>query len=424
MSGTTDAIQILINAKDEASSVFANVGKSAQGMKSALDGLVGKAATIAGGITAGAVAVKIFQQVAAGAGQTFENELTKKIDAAAAKAFALTDGIGQGFTIASKILPANSWLARLLDKGGALFGEGPRGLAGLAGAALRDIGASGNDHSGGGPLNEAGMVKGLGRDEALKVLRTKQKALLDEANSLTKGGEGMMSAADLVRNKQIGEQIASISKYIQNNLQVDPFQAIFKPGQFGGAKPVVPLDATAILKQQKEDRFTKEFGRPKGIIEGIAGEGRDGKAAADQQRNRLIEEGKRTIEAALTPQERFNKEVGDLQKQLKAGVLGEGPRGQEIFDRAQKAARDRLFEAIVPKDDKSPTKLADNEAIVKRFGGGVVPGKDLAQQQLDQLKAMNGRLKFFQDQALKEKEALQGREKERRVVLAAGIGFN
>jgi hypothetical protein len=423
--------------KDQASKSTSSAAGSAasSAASSAVSGLLGPVAGIAAGITAGAVAMKAFQQVAAGAGITFENELTKKVDEASEKAFALTDHLGEALKNASMVLPESSWLSVLLSKAGDVSG-GLSGVADLAGAFLRDVGANaakpvGEGFNGEGTRSAADAfknrrvidvgleeeTKGMNRDDAIKHLRGRQKTLQDEARALGKDGR-IMNIDDHTRNNQITARVQSINDFIQHKYSTDP-GAVLK-GLTGGfqqntaaetgkkaARKVLGDALAGGTAPADKSPFTKAFGSPTGIISGIVGAAKKKHAdELDKDKDNAREREEIRLRNR-TADEKFGEGIAHARDVYGGDVFNKDFIREH--DRLKKI-RDDEVNGGKAKDTNQGVHFAESTFTTRQHG--VNPLVGLAKQQLAETKL--GRVALYKLAAAKERQAVQDREAERR----------
>jgi len=432
-----EAVRILLAADDEASKKFQDVGDSAEAFSKRLKALENSdplkrllepAAQIAGKFTIAGVAVKAFQQIVAGAGGTFDNELTKKVDEAAERLFAFTDGLGDAFKQASKVLPEESWLSKMLSKGGSFFAEGPRGAASMLGANLRDIGAhlSGKDQEAPDLIDVRASTKGMTRKAQIEWVQRKRKELMDEEQAITKGG-GILSQNEKNKLAHLNRATASLNQQAAYLGQTNPEE--MKKGIFGaGPKQniVGPEERALQGKVAKifggafKQHYVDKFGQPNiGIPEGLGGyigkrADKNAKAKMDEF-NRDEDARRAIIDRNKTAKERRDEELAEAKRLF--------PKGGDALDREKAAIQKRFEDATKGPEPEKAKRLGENAAIISRFGGGFAGGKDIQQRQLDVMQQIGGRLDWFKQRAEKQKQQRADNAGNRRVEFVPGLGF-
>lgn len=412
MSVAADAIRILLSAKDDASAKFDDVGKSADSLRDrlanlgsgGLKGILEPIGSIASKFTAGAIAVKAFQSLVEGAGGAFKNSLTDKIDSAAAGAFKLTDGIGEAFKQASKVLPEDSWLKQIANYGKDFFSDGPRGLFGMWQAGIREIGSQMSGQKLPEPLDMP-FIKADKRPTKDKIAWARQQQTNLQAEAQSIGAKEFKTVYEENRLKQIGSELARINNYVQI-LQKTPTG--MARVIFGGDPAVKPKSRAALASGFTAlDAFKSLMGgnvnaKPSDAHLALGGLGEFAKQAGQRRENVLREQSaandaklaqaRGIVDSNLTGQERFDKEAKRLAEFKDMGAMNE-----DEFNRAMKNNRKRFLEPAG----------ADNAAVTSRFGGGIVKTGDKVAEQAQ--KTRQEQLKEAKETRLAMQEFLKQR---------------
>lgn len=375
MSGVGEAVRILIAADDEASSVFDRVESrvdsfagtvermgSGIGFKKVADAIV----SIGGKLSIAALGVKALQSLADGAGYSFENSITRKIDSAGDSVFDLTTKVEGLFRQFSAQLPEGSWVGKIAD----YFGNvGPTFQ--FWGAQLRDIGAFTAGKQVPQALDPASLVNGMPRDSALKVLQGQRRSLLDQSNAITKGGSGILSEFDKATLAILELSMKNVNNYIATKLSADPNVSLNPRAPNG---PAAAKFLTALGSGKSP--FTTQFGQPKSIIQGLGERGQKEIAEkleairkASERQVQLAEAGEE-LRAKMNPDWAFVMENKRLTGLLKGGHID-----KETFDAAWWQAF-RKNETDVAERNEAPSRRGYVNAQAGRFltrGPGMDP---------------------------------------------------
>jgi hypothetical protein len=427
MSTTSEAVKILIAADDQASAKFGQVGDAADKFKSRLHGLnqifsgggmskyAGELLKLTGKLSVGKIAVEALMPVFDGAALAIRDKFSVQIAEANSELRKLTDnlhGVGHAATAAFSDSHIGTYFKKWLD-------TATGGVGNIGNMVLRDAAQSIQDASGTAPSGVANRnfdPHEIGRTlpvvQRRKLLSAQSAAFVTEERRLL--DLGARTTNEERELKLLRRNMAQLRTFRQGMGFDKPTTGELKQGIFGGGfegKPGVlsGMNASAasdILRQMHEGRFTNQIGgRPQDILRGLANEARK-KMNEDLAKQLDLERRRADIfESTRTPQEAFNAKLKELNELF--------PNGGEVLDRAKAALKARFGNALngnQPAAGNLLQRLGDNDAVLNRFGGGVVkngPEQEILKVNHAQLRVLNKIA--AKDEKQQKREAFQSR---------------